>query len=88
MRFKVIDAMGKPGSDLMDFHFIWVGNWEECRAVQATVYEDPVNKTGPSHPFKGKSCTASLPLGSTEVCLVITMQTLSARRFKNVLQTK
>ncbi|XP_053380235.1 nose resistant to fluoxetine protein 6-like [Mercenaria mercenaria] len=62
--FRVIDAMGKPDSDLLDFHTKWVGNWEECLAVQAIEYENPVNKTGPSYPYTGKYCIASFPLGS------------------------
>ena len=62
--------MGKPASGLMDFHINWVGEWEECISVQATKYDNPVNKTEPSHPYNGKYCIASVPLG-TQVCLTI-----------------
>ncbi|XP_053380236.1 nose resistant to fluoxetine protein 6-like [Mercenaria mercenaria] len=33
--------MGTPDSDLLDFHTKWIGNWEECLAVQAIEYENP-----------------------------------------------
>ncbi|XP_045202111.2 nose resistant to fluoxetine protein 6-like [Mercenaria mercenaria] len=62
--FRMIDAMGKPESDLLDFHTKWVGNWEECLSVQAIEYVNPVTKTGPSYPYTGKYCIASFPLGS------------------------
>lgn len=59
---RMLDAMGKPGSDLLDFKLRWVGSWEECLAIQAIEYKDPVNKTEPSHPYTGKFCFASIPL--------------------------
>lgn len=49
--------MGKPESDLLDGNVRWVGNWEECRAVQASV-----NSTDGSeiiHPYSGKYCIVS-----------------------------
>lgn len=57
MRF--VDAMGKPPSDLLDFHITWLGDYDECVAIAASV-----NKSGDIiSPFNGRYCLGSFPLG-------------------------
>ena len=54
--FSVIDAMGKPSSNLLGMHLKWVGSYDECMKVIATV-----NISGEiTSPYKGKYCGASL----------------------------
>jgi hypothetical protein len=74
--FVVIDAMGKPPSGIMDFHIHWIGEWGECIDVQAIEYQNPVNKTGPSHPFTGEYCLASIPLGNQVNCHTKTVRVM------------
>ncbi|XP_053381296.1 nose resistant to fluoxetine protein 6-like [Mercenaria mercenaria] len=63
---RMVDSIGKPSSDLLDFHIRWIGNYEECTAVEAIVYDDPVNKTGPSNPYNGKYCLTYFPIGGDQ----------------------
>ena len=52
----VIDAVGKPGSNLLNAQLTWVGSYEECLSVQAQV-----NRSGEIiYPYKGQYCIASL----------------------------
>ena len=52
----MIDAMGKPSSGLMNYQLNWLGSFDECRAIQATV-----NVSGKRvSPFSGRYCTASI----------------------------
>lgn len=67
--FAVVDAAGKPSSDLLDFNLRWIGNYEECTAIEAVVYEDTINKTGPSNPFDGKYCLTYFPIGNEQVLI-------------------
>ncbi|XP_053380237.1 nose resistant to fluoxetine protein 6-like [Mercenaria mercenaria] len=62
---KMIDAIGKPPNGLLDGHFTWLGNYDECIAVEAIRYNDTIKKIGPSEAFTGKYCLASFPLGTT-----------------------
>ena len=55
--FVVLDAMGKPPSQLLNYHLHWLGSYEECVAIEATV-----NVSGQlNHPYKGRYCTATFP---------------------------
>ena len=57
--------MGKPPSDLLDFHITWLGSYDECVAIAASV-----NKSGDIiSPFNGRYCLGSFPLGpGGQVC--------------------
>ncbi|XP_045202055.2 nose resistant to fluoxetine protein 6-like [Mercenaria mercenaria] len=59
---RMVDSMGKPGTDLMDFSLNWAGNFDECVAIKAESYTDPVAKEGLEHPYTGKYCTATVQL--------------------------
>lgn len=67
---RMVDSAGKPSSDLLDFHIRWLGDYDECTAIQAITYEDPVNKTGQRNPFDGKYCLAYFSLGNAQVTLL------------------
>ena len=55
--FVVLDAMGKPPSQLLNYHLHWLGSYEECVAIEATV-----NVSGQlNHPYKGRYCSATFP---------------------------
>ena len=58
--FLVVDAMGKPPSELLNYQLIWLGSYDECIAIRAQV-----NNTGGqlTNPFKGRYCAAAFPLG-------------------------
>ena len=59
----MIDAMGKPPSGLLEFHLIWLGEYDECVATEATV-----NRSGLiTAPFKGRYCRTSFPFGKGQV---------------------
>ncbi|XP_045202094.2 nose resistant to fluoxetine protein 6-like [Mercenaria mercenaria] len=60
---RMVDAFGKPGTGILDYSVNWIGNYDECIAIQATAYQNPVAKEGPSTPYTGKYCTASFPFG-------------------------
>ena len=63
MMFLVIDAMGKPASGIMDGHLVWLGSYDECVAIEATV-----NISGAvTHPYKGRYCKPSFKIGSGQV---------------------
>ena len=47
--------MGKPGSGVLDGNLKWLGSYDECFAVDATV-----NRSGIiTSPFSGQYCSAS-----------------------------
>ena len=55
--------MGKPPSGLLDFKIVWLGSYDECIAVEATV-----NTTGViTNPYKGRYCKASFKIASGQV---------------------
>ena len=59
----VLDAFGKPGSDLKNYQLKWLGSYEECIAVKAGEYHLTAN--GPElaeEYFSGKYCTVSILL--------------------------
>ena len=51
--------MGKPPSGILEAHFMWLGNYDECRSVTAQI-----NAT---KQIKGKYCKASFGQQS-QVC--------------------
>ena len=57
----VIDAVGKLPAGLINGDILWVGDYDECVNITATVYVGP-NQTEPTHPFKGRYCKAGIPL--------------------------
>ncbi|KAK3607207.1 hypothetical protein CHS0354_031704 [Potamilus streckersoni] len=59
---RFVDAIGKPQSGIFDGNRIWPGSYDECINTQAVVYLDPSNKLGPSYPYMGQYCSASIPL--------------------------
>ncbi|XP_060590858.1 O-acyltransferase like protein-like isoform X2 [Ruditapes philippinarum] len=59
---RMIDAFGKPGPGLMDYSLKFVGNFDECIAIQADRYTDPAKKQGLDHPYTGKYCTGHVQL--------------------------
>jgi len=54
---KMIDAAGKPSAGIETGNFVWIGSYDECVNITATVFTGP-NQTNPTHPFKGKYCNA------------------------------
>ncbi|XP_053380232.1 nose resistant to fluoxetine protein 6-like [Mercenaria mercenaria] len=64
---RMVDAMGKPGTGLMDYSLNWAGNFDECVAIKADRYTDPVAKEGLEHPYTGKYCTATVQLTKESV---------------------
>lgn len=67
---RMIDAFGKPVPGLLDYKLKWPGSFEECTAITATVYANPVTKLGPEHPYTGKYCTAALQSGDQTSALM------------------
>ena len=57
---EVLDAMGKPPSGLLNGAVKWLGSYDECLAVEATV-----NISGEiTLPFKGQYCSATFTAGN------------------------
>ena len=54
---SVIDSIGKPPADILSGGLIWLGDYEECLSVRASV---TVNQT--YHSFGGQYCIASVPI--------------------------
>ncbi|XP_060604940.1 nose resistant to fluoxetine protein 6-like isoform X2 [Ruditapes philippinarum] len=59
---KMIDSTGKPGSDILEGNFRFVGNWEECRGVHAV--ENDTNMI--TNPYTGKYCTGYIPIDAAQ----------------------
>lgn len=60
---RMLDAFGKPGSDLKNYQLKWLGSYEECIAVKAGEYH--LTAKGPElaeEYFSGKYCTVSILL--------------------------
>ena len=57
---QVVDAMGKPPSELLDYQLTWLGSYDECVAIHAQVNNTYGQLTSP---FKGRYCAAAFPLG-------------------------
>ena len=74
----MLDAFGKPGSNLKNYQIKWLGAYEECLATEAKDYyytKDGLQSTLAK--FSGRYCAVSIPLeqGSlvkilTHICLV------------------
>ena len=60
----VIDAMGKPTSGLLEGHFTWLGSYDECIQIQATVND--------TEPIKGQYCSAVF--GQQQVTIELTFK--------------
>ena len=75
---SVLDAVGKPGSNLLNGQVNWVGSYEECLSAQAQV-----NRSGEIiHPFEGQYCTAYLKTTKVESRLILFV--LTAKHNHNV----
>ena len=61
----VIDAMGKPETAVLSGNFRWLGDYDECIGIRASI-----NKSGAiTHPWKGQYCTANFKLAPVgKVC--------------------
>ena len=67
----VIDAMGKPTSGLLEGHFTWLGSYDECIQIQATVND--------TEPIKGQYCSAVF--GQQQVTIELTFWALMDSSF-------
>ena len=77
----MIDAIGKPHTELMNGHFTWLGSYDECTAIEATV-----NISGMvSHPYTGRYCLASFEFEKVEQ--VSTVYVTGSRHVKISLLT-
>ncbi|XP_052790475.1 nose resistant to fluoxetine protein 6-like isoform X1 [Mya arenaria] len=61
---RMVDAAGKPPSGLFDLHTTWLGDWEECLAIEPLVNDTRNNI--PYKPFDTQYCTATFPVGSKD----------------------
>ncbi|XP_052787971.1 nose resistant to fluoxetine protein 6-like [Mya arenaria] len=59
---RMIDAAGKPPSGLFDLHTTWLGDWEECLAIEPLVNDTRNIIT--YKPFDTQYCTAVFPIGT------------------------
>ena len=76
----MLDAFGKPGSDLMNYEIKWLGSFDECHAVKAVDhYNTSKGKTASHQYFSGKYCTISVDAGLGEVVCMSICFTISAR---------
>ena len=58
--YKVLDAMGKPPSGVLNGDVKWLGSYDECLAVEASV-----NISGEmTSPYKGQYCSATFTVGN------------------------
>ena len=59
----MLDAFGKPGSNLKNYQIKWLGAYEECLATEAKDYyytKDGLQSTLAK--FSGRYCAVSIPL--------------------------
>ncbi|KAL3870249.1 hypothetical protein ACJMK2_038326 [Sinanodonta woodiana] len=63
---QFLDAIGKPESGILDGNLIWPGSYDECRNTQAIVYLNTSAQKGPSYPYRGQYCKASIPLSLSQ----------------------
>ena len=63
--YTVIDAMGKPETAVLSGNFRWLGDYDECIGIRASI-----NNSGTiTHPWKGQYCTANFKLAPVgKVC--------------------
>ena len=55
--------MGKPPSGLLDFKIIWLGSYDECVTIEATINSSGILTS----PYKGRYCKASFKLADGQV---------------------
>ena len=71
MSVAVLDAFGKPGSNLMDYEIKWLGSYDECLAVKAKNQHNTSNEMVANQEyFSGKYCTISVKAGNV-VCILL-----------------
>ncbi|XP_052790477.1 nose resistant to fluoxetine protein 6-like [Mya arenaria] len=61
---RMIDAAGKLPSGLFDLHTTWLGDWEECLAIEPLVNDTRTNIS--YKPFDTQYCTAVFPIGTKD----------------------
>ncbi|XP_052221322.1 nose resistant to fluoxetine protein 6-like isoform X1 [Dreissena polymorpha] len=65
---RMIDAIGKPPSGILDFNLKWLGNYDECLETEVSVLD---NSTGlVSEPFEPQYCQASFYLGQNPAAVM------------------
>ena len=84
MLVSVVDAIGKPPSGLMNYRLLWLGDYDECVKIEASV-----NKSGVmTVPYKGRYCKASFKIAETPVMLQQRLlNTIWRELFRNQLYT-
>lgn len=65
---SVLDAFGKPGSNLKNGQIKWLGSYEECLATEAKDYYVTAEglKSTPAL-FAGRYCAITIPLEQGEL---------------------
>ena len=64
----MIDAFGKPGSDLKNYQLKWIGAYEECLAIEPRDYQPTPDGYKPmAQYFSGKYCKATIKLEQREL---------------------
>ena len=59
----MLDAFGKPGSDLLNFQTKWIGSYDECVALQSKNNYQAINGwSAVPDEFSAKYCTISFGL--------------------------
>ncbi|XP_069119737.1 nose resistant to fluoxetine protein 6-like [Argopecten irradians] len=66
---QMLDAMAKPPSDILSGNIYWTGGYEECLAVDGTVYVNTTSDTAPQYQIQARQCLGSLQLGKLEIYL-------------------
>ena len=85
----MLDAFGKPGSDLLNFQTKWIGSFDECVALQSKNNYQAINGwSAVPDEFSAKYCTISFGLEQGALvrilyfiyfCILSTLFTLSIR---------
>ena len=68
--------MGKLPSGLLDYHTTWLGSYDECVAIEASVTAPGVTTS----PYKGRYCKADLKVGPLGVYILLTRKRSPRKR--------
>ena len=82
----MVDAFGKPGSELMNYEIKWLGSYDECHAVK----KEDLHNTSPGvttsqRQFSGKYCTVSVEVGLGNMVALNRGNYMSANVLLNLL---
>ena len=61
---RMADAFGKPGADLMDLRFIWIGSYDECVQIRSTDRTSD-SETGDRYDINGQYCWLHFPFNKS-----------------------